>query len=201
MKIQHIVFDIGQVLIHWDPDYIYRDLIPNAGDRAYFLTNICNPAWNVEQDRGRDWKQAEDILISQHPDQEHLIRAFRSGWIESIPHAIQSNVDLMQNFINQGLDVTLLTNFNHETYPLASKKYPFLDKARGVTVSGEVKLIKPDPAIYNLHAEEFDLNPASILFIDDSAKNVQGAMDCGWNAVQFVDSEQLKSQLEAYDFL
>lgn len=188
-QIRHIVFDIGSVLIHWDPELIYLDLIEDADYRKHFLQNICSPDWNLEQDRGRDWTVAEDALIQDHPELSEWIRAYRKHWIKSVPHAFDDVVDLFQALIEADHDVTLLTNFNHETLPEAKAKFGFLSKARGETVSGSIALVKPDHAIYHHHTEAFDLDPAQTLFIDDSEKNVVGAREFGWHAVHFAGRE------------
>ena len=201
MAIEHIVFDIGQVLLHWDPERIYLDLIPNASDRKFFLDNICSPEWNLEQDRGRDWSEAEHLLIAKYPDKTDLIRAFKIDWIKSVPHAIQGSVDIMEKFIVDGRDVTMLTNFNQQTFVQACSAYPFLKVPRGVTVSGEVKLVKPDPEIYELHTSTFDLSPQACLFIDDSEKNVIAARNAGWTAIHFADPDQLTHELSELDLL
>lgn len=191
-KIDHIVFDIGQVLLHWDPHLVYADLIPDIVERTDFLETICNGPWNLEQDRGRSWQEAEDELIAVHPEKAHLIRAYRNDWIKCVPHAYEKTVASMLALIDQGRDVTLLTNFNQETFPLATAKYPFLTKPRGVTVSGEVKLIKPDSEIYELHAKTFDLVPERCLFIDDREMNVASAKACGWRAVHYTGHDKLR---------
>ena len=199
--IDHIVFDIGKVLLHWDAELIYVDLIPDKAERQHFLTHLCSPEWNLEQDRGRPWEEAENELIAEHPDKADLIRAFRKNWVKSVPHPIEGTREIMAGLINAGHDVTMLTNFNQHTYREAEEKFPFLLKPRGVTVSGDVKLIKPDPAIYNHHAAEFDLKPENTLFIDDSEKNVAGAKACGWQAVLFESAEKLERDLSGHGVL
>ena len=87
-KIEHIVFDVGKVLVHWDPELVYLNLIPDADERTHFLTKICSPEWNAEQDRGRDWGEAEDLLIAEHPEKAELIRAYR-GDAQQQPHVIR----------------------------------------------------------------------------------------------------------------
>ncbi|MEM1039746.1 MAG: HAD-IA family hydrolase [Pseudomonadota bacterium] len=193
--IKHVVFDIGQVLLYWNAELIYTDLIPDAAERQAFLATVCSGAWNVEQDRGREWRVAEDMLISDHPDQEELIRAFRPNWHRSIPHAIDGMPEVLASVQQAGYDVTLLTNFNQDTYLEAEELYPFLTSTRGVTVSGRVGLLKPERAIYDCHVAAFDIDPVRTLFIDDSAANVAGAIAAGWDAVQFHDAEQLRISL------
>ncbi len=196
--IDHIVFDIGRVLLHWDAELIYTDLIPDKAERDHFLEHICSPDWNLARDRGASFADGEAELIAQHPDKEELIRAFRKNWIRSVPHALDEVVKLMKDFIDAGRDVTLLSNFSHETIPEARAHYPFLTRPRGATISGEIGLLKPDAAIYDHHAQTFELTPDRTLFIDDSEKNVAGAKACGWHAVQFSHINELRRDLEGF---
>jgi len=195
--IRHIVFDIGRVLIHYDPELPYRRLIEDETRRKWFLETVCTGDWNIEQDRGRSWADAEALLIDVHPEEAELIRAFRANWHEMVPHAYEDSVAIMESLIDGGHDVTMLTNFAADTFAEARTRFPFLNRPRGVTVSGEVKLLKPDRAIYELHASNFDLDPAATLFIDDSEKNVEGARTAGWQAVHFNGAEKLGKDLEA----
>ncbi len=197
-EIRHIVFDIGKVLIHYDPNLPFRRLIPDDAERARFFAEVCTHEWNLEQDRGRAWADAEALLIDVHPDKEDLIRAFRLHWTEMVPHAYEGSVEIMERLIDEGRDVTMLTNFAADTFKEARNLFPFLNRPRGVTVSGEVGLIKPDEAIYRLHADTFELEPEFTLFIDDSGSNVAGAQAAGWNAVLFTEPAQLKADLARF---
>ncbi|MBW9064034.1 HAD family phosphatase [Rhizobium herbae] len=198
VEIRHIVFDIGKVLIHYDPDIPFSRIIPDEAERKWFFANVCTHDWNIEQDRGRDWREAEDQLIAEHPAHEESIRAFRKHWHEMVPHAYVECVSIMECLIANGYDVTLLTNFASDTFKEAQKLYPFLTLPRGVTVSAEAGLIKPDVAIYQTHAEAFGLDPSATLFIDDNMVNVEGARAAGWHAVLFTDPQTLKADLLAY---
>ncbi len=193
--IKHVVFDIGKVLIHYDPERPFLHLIPDADERRHFLANVCTHDWNIEQDRGRSWEEAEDLLIAEHPQHEANIRKFRKHWQEMPFAAIDESVALMRGLIASGVDVTMLTNFAADTFAEAMIMYPFLTEPRGVTVSGDAKVIKPDREIYRIHTETFGLDPAATLFIDDSAANVKGAQDFGWQAVVFVSAGQLRADL------
>jgi 2-haloacid dehalogenase len=195
-EIRHIVFDIGRVLIHYDPDIPFSRLIPDAEQRRWFFENVCTSAWNVEQDRGRSWQDAEALLIAQHPDHADNIRNFRRHWPEMVPHAYEDSVALMDRLIDAGHDVTLLTNWAADTYEHTCGRFPFLARPRGVTVSGLIKAIKPDRAIYDHHAATFGLKPSATLFIDDSQKNVDGAIAAGWHAVLFQNAKTLEADLE-----
>ncbi|HHZ08849.1 MAG TPA: HAD family phosphatase [Rhizobiales bacterium] len=197
-EIRHIVFDIGRVLIHYDPDLPFSRLIPDATERRWFFENVCTPDWNVEQDRGRTWDEAERQLIALHPDHAENIRNFRRHWHEMVPHAYEDTVALMLELLDAGHDVTMLTNFAADTFVEARRKFPFLDRPRGVTVSGEIGMIKPDRGIYDHHAAAFDLDPAATIFIDDSQKNVDGAKAAGWHAVLFRNAKALEEDLERF---
>jgi haloacid dehalogenase superfamily, subfamily IA, variant 3 with third motif having DD or ED len=197
-QIDHIVFDIGRVLIHYDPNLPYSRIIPDEAERKWFFENVCTHDWNLEQDRGRSWAEAEALLIERHPDREEHIRAFRKHWHEMVSHAYEDSVAIMEALIAQGRDVTMLTNFAADTFVEARKMFPFLNKPRGVTVSGEIFLIKPDVAIYERHARDFNLTPQATLFIDDSYPNVEGARAAGWHAVHFIDAPTLRKDLAEY---
>lgn len=195
-EIRHIVFDIGSVLIHYDPNIPFSRFIPDAVERQWFFDNVCTHNWNVEQDAGRTWADAEAEAIAEYPDHAENIRNFRKYWHEMVPHPYQDSVDIMTGLIDAGHDVTMLTNFSDDTFAQAQEElFPFLQLPRGVTVSGRVKLIKPDPRIYDLHTKTFDLDPAATLFIDDNRANVKAAQDYGWQAVLFTSADQLRGDL------
>ncbi|MGH6923577.1 MAG: HAD family hydrolase, partial [Propylenella sp.] len=162
-EIRHIVFDVGKVLVHYDPHLAYIDLIPDRDERTLFLRDICSQDWNVEQDRGRSWEEAEAEAIARHPGKAELIRAFRQNWRLMLSHAYDETVAILRALIKRGYDVTLLTNFASDTFREAQVIYPFLAEGRGVTVSGDVGLLKPEPEIYAHHAKAFALDPAATL--------------------------------------
>lgn len=194
--IRHIVFDIGRVLIHYDPEIPFSRLIPEPGKRRWFFENVCTHDWNIEQDRGRGWAEAEALLIDQFPDEEANIRGFRRHWHEMVSHAYEGSVEIMEDLIDSGRDVTMLTNFAADTFEEARERFGFLKRPRGVTVSGVVGHIKPDREIYDIHTAAFGLDPRLTLFIDDSPRNVEGARMAGWHAVHFTEPAALKRDLE-----
>ncbi|BAV51727.1 2-haloalkanoic acid dehalogenase [Mesorhizobium sp. 113-1-2] len=197
-EIRHIVFDIGKVLIHYDPNIPFSRLIPDAEERKWFFDNVCTHDWNIEQDRGRTWEEAEALLIAAHPDHAENIRNFRRHWHEMVPHAYDDSVAIMLGLIESGHDVTMLTNFAADTLAEARKRFDFLNRPRGVTISGEIGKIKPDRDIYDHHVAAFGLEPSATLFIDDSQKNVDGAKVAGWQAVLFTDAKTLQADLERF---
>jgi HAD superfamily hydrolase (TIGR01509 family) len=200
-EIRHVVFDLGQVLIRWDPEAPYRRLIPDADERRRFLAEVITHEWNLEQDRGRSWADAEAALIAEHPQHADLIRAFRANWWEMVPGQIDETVSIVEELIEGGVDVTALTNWAADTFAEAEATFPFLARFRGITVSGRIGLVKPDAAIFRHHADAFDLNAANTLFIDDNAVNVAAARAAGWKAEQFVSADVLRADLRRYGLL
>jgi 2-haloacid dehalogenase len=197
-EIRHIVFDVGRVLVHYDPHLAYDDLIADSAERESFLRDVCSSEWNVEQDRGRSWEEAEAEAIGRHPHKAELIRAFRKNWHLMVSHAYDESVAVLRSLIAMGHDVTLLTNFAADTFQEAQERFPFLAESRGVTVSGLVRLLKPDVEIYRRHAADFGLAPDATLFFDDSPKNVEGARMAGWHAEVFTSADQMRSELRRY---
>jgi len=197
-EVKHVVFDLGQVLIRWDPENAFRNMIPDDEERRAFLENVCSPEWNLEQDRGRSWSDAEAALIAKYPQHEKFIRAYRRRWWQMIPGAIEENVSIVEALIDRGIDVTALTNWAADTFEEAENRFAILSQFRGVTVSGRVKLVKPDPAIYDHHVGTFGLNPTETLFFDDNPDNVATARRMGWQAEQYVSTEKLTAALRRY---
>ena len=193
--VEHVVFDIGSVLIHYDPELPYKQLIPDAKERRWFLDHVCTHSWNIEQDRGRSWPDAEALLIDKFPEHEANIRAFRQNWHQMVPHPYDGTVALFEQLIDDGRDMTMLTNFSSDTFREALEIFPFLKRPRGVTVSGDVKLIKPDPAIFELHTKTYGLDPFATVFIDDNPDNIAAARNHGWQALQFTSPAQLAKDL------
>ena len=194
-EIQHIVFDIGNVLLRWDPEIPFKRLIPDDATRQQFLAEVCTPDWNLEQDRGRPWQDGEAELVTRFPEHEALIRAWRAHWHEMVPGSLEETTVILDELISSGHDVTALTNFAEDTFTEAQERFPYLRLFRGVTVSGRVELVKPDPEIYRLHADTFGLAPAATLFFDDNAANVEAARAAGWKAERFIDAATMRADL------
>lgn len=197
-EIRHVVFDLGQVLIAYDMEAPYRRLVPDEDARRKFFEDVDIHNWNLEQDRGRTWPDAEAAVIASHPHHADLIRAFRANWWEMIPGPIEENVAAVEEMIDRGIDVTALTNWATDTYAEAKARFPVFSRFRGTTVSGHVGLIKPDAAIYRHHMDAFGLSPAHTLFFDDNPANVDAARTVGWNAEQYVSPDTLRADLRRY---
>ncbi len=197
MTIGHVVFDLGNVLLNFDPELAYLDLIPDQMERHAFLRDVCSRDWIVAQDRVHAWAPGEAELIARYPDQETLIRAFREHWHDMVPGPITDSVGILEKLSGDGLDVTALTNFNGETFDEASQRFGFFKLFRGMTVSGRVGLLKPEAEIFAHHAASFDLVPEATLFIDDVTANVVAARNAGWQSIQFVDPDRLRRDLHS----
>ncbi len=195
-QIKAIVFDIGGVLLDWDPRYLYRKLFKDEEKLEHFLHTVCTYTWNLEQDRGRPWADAVKLLCDAHPEDHHdLIRAYDERWLEMIDAPIHGTVDIMMELRERGFPLYAITNFSSDKLKIAMQEFPFLQAFEGMIVSGDAKLLKPDPAIYKALLDTYNLNPRELLFIDDRRENVQAAWDAGFHAVQFLSPAQLEQDL------
>lgn len=196
MTIDTVVFDVGMVLLEWDPRHLYRDLIADDAAMERFLAEVCTPAWNLEQDRGRPWDAAIAERSALFPEHAPLIHAFREGWHSMIPGPVPGSLDLLEALRARGVPLFAITNFAADTFAECLPRFPFLaDSFRDVVVSGREGVVKPDPAIYRLLLDRNGLDAARCLFIDDSAANVRGAEAVGMRAHHFQDAAGLEAAL------
>ena len=185
MTIGAVIFDFGNVLVGWDPENLYRRLIPDAEARRHFLTHVCSPAWNLEQDRGRPWAEAIDLLVAKHPEQADLIRAFHAEWDDMITGPVAEGHDILDRVLDAGIPAYGLTNWSGETYDTRGHHLPFTRHMRYVAVSGHLKMVKPEPEIYHHLLEKIALPPEQCVFIDDSERNIAAAEKIGIKGVHF----------------
>jgi 2-haloacid dehalogenase len=198
----HVVFDLGNVLIEWDPRHLYRQFF--EGDEElmeHFLANVCTPEWNIEQDRGRPWDEAVAGLIARFPECSELIRAFYERWDEMVPGPVAGMPELLHELHERGTPLTCLTNCSVDTFERVCRRFDFMGLFAGVLVSGRVGLLKPDPEIYRRLLSGQGLNAADTLFIDDSPANVEGARAVGMHAVPFHGAGRLRADLAAHGLL
>jgi 2-haloacid dehalogenase len=197
-KPRTVVFDIGNVLLRWDPRNLYRKLIKDEAQIEWFLATVCTPQWNLEQDRGRDWDEAVSLLVNDYPDHEASIRAFHERWEETVSGAIEENVALLDRLRKAGVPTYAITNFSGPKFVLAQKLYPFLAEFDGAIVSGDERLLKPQPEIYNLLLSRYGLTAGDCIFIDDSRENVEGARAVGMHAIHFAEPMDLAAELRRH---
>jgi 2-haloacid dehalogenase len=197
-----VVFDLGGVLIDWNPRHLYRRLFD--GDEAAmedFLATICTQAWNEGQDAGRSFAAAAALLKVDHPRKADLIDAYFAGFDEMMAGPIAGSVDILAELRQRRVKLYGLTNFSAETYPLAVRRFDFLQWFRGILVSGEVGIIKPDPKIYWLLCERFAIRPAAAVYIDDNPRNAAAATALGMHGIHFTEPAALRRELVALGFL
>jgi len=191
-----VVFDFGGVLIDWDPRYLYRSLFAGReADMEHFLTEICDQAWNEQQDRGRSFADGVAELTARHPDWAEMIAAYDQRWPEMLAGSIDGAVAVLRDVKASGCPLFGLTNWSAEKFPVARDRFAFLDWFDGIVVSGEVGLKKPEPAIFEHLCQSFDLAPAASVFIDDSRANVAAAADLGFHTLHFESAATLRAGL------
>jgi 2-haloacid dehalogenase len=199
--IKAAVFDIGGVLVDWNPRYLYRKLLDDDAAVESFLAEICTQEWNAQQDVGRPWSEAVESLARDHPRQRHLIAAYRDRWEEMLGGSIDETVALLAELRAGGLPLYALSNWSAETFPIARSRYRFLDWFAGIVISGEVRLGKPDPRVFRYLLDRYHLEAGSTVFIDDSERNVAAAADLGMIAIRFAGAERLRADLAASGLL
>lgn len=195
--INTVVFDIGNVLIPWEPRWLFRKLLPDEAAVELFLSEVEFDQWNAQHDAGQRFAHG----IAQHsaafPQYQHLFKAYFERWEESIGDPIHGSVTLARKLREAGYRTLALTNFSNETFPRAVQLHPFLNEFEGIVVSGDEKLMKPDPAIFRLLCERYAVEPAHAVFIDDSLPNVEGARRIGMHGIHFRSVDQLLEELDA----
>jgi 2-haloacid dehalogenase len=201
VPVKTVVFDLGGVLIDWDPRYLYRKLLDDEAAVEEFLATVCTPEWNAEQDRGRPFAEGVAELVERHPVHAAAITAFHERWPEMLGGAVGSSVEVLAELRAAGVPVYALTNWSAETFGIARERFEFLEWFDGVLVSGEERMIKPDPAIFRLLLDRFGLDPGATFYIDDSPANVAAADRLGFDAVRFTSPAQLRRDLEARGLL
>ena len=202
MNINNIIFDLGGVLIDWNPDYMYKKIIQDENQRKWFLENICTSDWNEAQDGGRSIEEANELLIQSFPEYKELILAYYTRWEEMLNGPIVGTVDIFRSLKSQNKHgIYALTNWSAETFPRALELFDFLHWFDGRVVSGEEKTRKPFKEIYDIIINRFDLILTETLFIDDNLRNIQAAQALGIVSIHFQSPEQLRKELMEHKIL
>lgn len=198
-KIETIIFDLGGVLIDWNPRYLYRKLFQTEEEVTWFLENICTSEWNDQQDGGRSFDEATEELVARHPEWEEPIRAWYGRWQETIQGRVPGTVEILEK-IKQTEQYRLyaLTNWSADTFPWALNNFDFLHWFEGIVVSGIEKDRKPFSSFYHILLNRYTIDPAKALFIDDNVKNIEGAKAVGIHTIHFQHSEGLQDELQRF---
>jgi 2-haloacid dehalogenase len=195
-SINTIIFDLGGVLIDWNPRYVYRTIFDNEEKIDWFFETICTSDWNEMQDEGRSLQEATEELVKQHPEYEKEIRAFYGRWEEMLGGPIPETVEVFKKLKNSGkYKLYALTNWSAETFPVALQRYDFLRWFDGIVMSGEEKSRKPYSKFYQILLDRYKITPHESVFIDDNLRNVKAAGEFGIKGIHFQSGALLPHQL------
>lgn len=194
--IKNIIFDFGGVLMDWNPRYFFKDYFNDDEKVEYFLKNIVVDEWNAEQDRGRTLAEGTEIQVKKHPDWEKEIRAYYDNWTTMLKSDIPENVAVLRKLGNTDYKLYGLTNWSAETFPYALANYDFFELFEGkIVVSGEEKLIKPNPEIWKVLLNRYNIKAEESVFIDDNAKNIEVAKSLGFKVIHITNKTDLEQEL------
>jgi 2-haloacid dehalogenase len=197
-----IIFDLGAVLIDWNPHYMYRTIFSDEEEMKNFLTTVTTSDWNEEQDAGRTLAEGTEILIKQFPEHEDNIRAFYDRWDEMLGEAFHDTVEVFKELKESGkYKIYALTNWSAETFPIALERFEFLHWFDGIVVSGAEKMRKPAPEFYQLLLSRHDVKAEEALFIDDNYRNILAAEKLGIQSIHFTGADALKEKLAGLNIL
>ncbi len=195
--IDTIVFDLGGVLVDWNPRHYYREVFDSEEEMEYFLAEICNNSWNEQQDAGRKFAEATTLLAEKHPEYRQQIMGYDTQWEKMMKGTIDETVQLLETLKTSGrYKIYALTNWSAEKIPFAYQRFDFFRHFDGMVVSGEIEMIKPNEDIFQHLFEKFSITPARAVFIDDNAKNIETAQRLGMQIVHFTSPQQCKEALE-----
>jgi 2-haloacid dehalogenase len=195
-KIDTIIFDLGGVLVDWNPKYLYEKIFDTQEEVKWFLNNVCTSDWNIEQDGGRTIEEANSLKIAEFPEYEDEIKLFYNRWEEMFTGAIEKSVEIQQELINNpNYRVYALTNWSAEKWEKGKELFPFFNDFEGVIVSGQENMRKPHDEIYQLILDRFSINPKTTVFIDDNLENTIASARNGIESIRFKSPQQLKRDL------
>ncbi|MDZ7632958.1 MAG: HAD family phosphatase [Bacteroidales bacterium] len=194
-NITSVVFDIGGVLIDWNPRHLFRKVFESEEEMEWFLSNICTYEWNVQQDGGKLFSVATAELSARYPEYSDKIAMYYGRWTEMLGGEINGTVKIFHELKSKGMPLYALSNWSHEAFPVAYERYEFMKQFDGLVVSGYEKLLKPDHAIYRVLIERYGINPAESVYIDDNKPNAEAAGELGFHAIHFLSPDKLREEL------
>lgn len=200
-KAQVVIFDLGGVLLDWNPRHVYRRYFQADEQVDQFLAEIDFAGWNRQQDLGRSFADGVTLLSKEFPQYASLIRAYHEHWEASIAGPIEGSVEMVRRLKAAGYPLFALTNWSAETFPIARAKYRWLSLFESILISGEVGMAKPDPRIYNLMLQRIGRPSTECVLIDDAPANIQAAAKLGFQTIHFESAMQLATQLRELSLL
>lgn len=196
-----VVFDFGGVLIDWNPRYMYRDIFEDEQEMEWFLKNVCTEEWNMLQDEGFSFAETIPKLQKQYPEYSDKIKMYQSRWPDMVGGEITESIKILREIQEKNYPVYGLTNWGTETFPIVFERFDFLRSLTGIVVSGDEKLVKPDPELFEILIKRFALKPERCIFIDDNMNNIQTANEIGFKTIHFVSPENLRNDLQLLNIL
>lgn len=195
--IKNIIFDFGGVLMDWNPRYFFKSYFNDDEKMEYFLKNIADDDWNAQQDKGRSLQEGTEIQVAKFPEWEQELQAYYDNWSVMLKSEIPQNVRVLRNLAKTKYELFGLTNWSQETFPYALKHYDFFQLFGGkIVVSGAEHLIKPDPQIWKLLLERYQIKAEESVFIDDNRKNIEVANSLGFITVHVKEDTDLEAELQ-----
>ncbi len=196
-----IIFDLGGVLLDWNPRYLYKKIFSTDTEMEWFLTHICTSQWNTQQDAGRSFEEGVDLLSQKYPEYAFAINFYFTRWDEMLGGAIEGSVDILRELKDRRCRLYALSNWSAQTFPVAKQRYDFLKWFDGIVLSGEEKLVKPDPVIYSRLLSRYNLRAQNCIFIDDNQANISKAADLGFETIRFTNPDDLRRILTSRSVL
>jgi len=196
-NIKSVVFDIGGVLIDWNPRHLYRKIFSSGEDMERFLSEVCTYEWNVQQDGGKLFSEATAELSARFPEYSDKIALYYGRWEEMLGGEFTGTVKIFNELKSAGIPLYALTNWSHEAFPVAYERYGFMKQFDGIVVSGYEKLLKPDHAIYRVLIDRYNINPAESVYIDDNKANAEASAELGFHAIHFQSADLLRLELRS----
>lgn len=201
-KVDAVVWDIGHVLVQWSIRYLYEKLIDDPAQLDWFLAHVVTVPWHFRHDAGEPLADLIAEKVAEYPEHRALIEAYAPRWLDTIPGPIEGTPALVEALAARGVSQFSITNFGADTFAMFRPTFPVLDHMGDIVVSGAERLMKPDPAIFNLAADRFGHSPERMLFIDDNAANIASAAALGWQVHHFTrGAEALEADLRALGLL
>ncbi len=192
-----VIFDLGGVLIDWNPRHLFRNLFDDEQAMEHFLGHVCTPEWHLQHDAGKQFAETRDELRQRYPEHAALIDAFGDRHSEMMAGAIEGSVVLLERLAAANVPLFAITNFPAQMYPVARQRFPFLRLFRDVAVSGYERLVKPDPALFHILLRRNDIASSRAVFIDDTLRNVEAANALDLHGIHFTSPEALERELRA----
>jgi HAD superfamily hydrolase (TIGR01509 family) len=194
--VRTVVFDIGGVIVDWDPRHLYRQVFDDHDEMERFLSEICTWEWHHRHDAGVPFAESIPALANAFPQHEPLIRMWEERYMDMVPGEIPGIVDVLHALHGRGDRLLVLSNMPSEVWPRLQQAYDLFALFDGAVISGDEKVVKPDPSIYRILVDRFDVDPASAVYVDDRVENVDAAAELGFDAVLFTDADALRERLD-----